>query len=309
VSLAGDMDATALGAQYDRADVFVLPTRYEGYGMAVAEALARGLPVISTATGAIEDLVLGSGSVQPASREPGRVDRGGVRGGGSRLRGARVRITVESEDHLERLALRFRRVLNEELVQLAFQKGSHHLIRGFAFLLRAIVYALASIFMRNGHEGIAPSFTLFECEDDRGFNNVSIRIILLRGEHEVAFGTVPNPTTIHKFHGAGCNAVLIQRQARESVSPVGRAVDRIAICSEIKPRRIVGIDDDVRDASGENLEPCRAAIGRPMQSGVSGDEHAPMVRGIDRNGGTPAALQVAAFAPCSGGWARRCRRC
>jgi predicted O-methyltransferase YrrM len=72
VSLAGDMDATALGAQYDRADLFVLPTLYEGYGMAVAEALARGLPVISTATGAIEDLVLGNRRVQPASPEPGR---------------------------------------------------------------------------------------------------------------------------------------------------------------------------------------------------------------------------------------------
>jgi glycosyltransferase involved in cell wall biosynthesis len=71
VSLAGDMDATALGAQYDRADLFVLATLYEGYGMAVAEALARGLPVISTATGAIQDLVLGSGGVPLASPESG----------------------------------------------------------------------------------------------------------------------------------------------------------------------------------------------------------------------------------------------
>ena len=57
VTLAGDMDADALAAEYDRADLFVLPTLYEGYGMAVAEALARGLPVVSTATGAIPDLV------------------------------------------------------------------------------------------------------------------------------------------------------------------------------------------------------------------------------------------------------------
>lgn len=57
VSLAGDLDTPALEAAYDRADVFVLATRLETYGMAVAEALAHGLPVVSTTTGAIPDLV------------------------------------------------------------------------------------------------------------------------------------------------------------------------------------------------------------------------------------------------------------
>jgi len=57
VSFVGDLDAAAVAVQYDRADVFVLPTLYEGYGMVVAEALARGLPIVSTATGAIRDLV------------------------------------------------------------------------------------------------------------------------------------------------------------------------------------------------------------------------------------------------------------
>jgi glycosyltransferase involved in cell wall biosynthesis len=57
VELIGDLGPAALGAEYDRADLFVLATLYEGYGMAVAEALARGLPVVSTATGAIGDLV------------------------------------------------------------------------------------------------------------------------------------------------------------------------------------------------------------------------------------------------------------
>src|SRR4029078_4703138 len=42
-------------------DVFVLATLSETYGMAVAEALAHGLPVISTTTGAIPELV-GSGN-------------------------------------------------------------------------------------------------------------------------------------------------------------------------------------------------------------------------------------------------------
>jgi glycosyltransferase involved in cell wall biosynthesis len=57
VSFAGEAGEAALASYYDHADLFVLPTLYEGYGMAVAEALARGLPVISTATGSIGDLV------------------------------------------------------------------------------------------------------------------------------------------------------------------------------------------------------------------------------------------------------------
>ena len=57
VDLVGDLDAAALAIQYDRADLFVLPTLYEGYGMAVAEALARGVPVVSTSTGSIAELV------------------------------------------------------------------------------------------------------------------------------------------------------------------------------------------------------------------------------------------------------------
>ena len=57
ILFTGELDREPLDARYDAADVFVLPTWYEGYGMAVAEALARGLPVVSTATGAIADLV------------------------------------------------------------------------------------------------------------------------------------------------------------------------------------------------------------------------------------------------------------
>ena len=57
VSFAGDLDRRALAACYDRADVAVLATQQETYGMAVAEALAHGLPVVATMTGAIPDLV------------------------------------------------------------------------------------------------------------------------------------------------------------------------------------------------------------------------------------------------------------
>jgi glycosyltransferase involved in cell wall biosynthesis len=57
VTLAGAFDEPNLSALYDRADLFVLPTLLETYGMAVAEAVVRGLPVVSTRTGAIPELV------------------------------------------------------------------------------------------------------------------------------------------------------------------------------------------------------------------------------------------------------------
>lgn len=57
VVLVGELSATELAALYDSADVFVHPSLHETYGMVVAEALARGVPVVSSATGAIPDLV------------------------------------------------------------------------------------------------------------------------------------------------------------------------------------------------------------------------------------------------------------
>jgi glycosyltransferase involved in cell wall biosynthesis len=57
VTLVGELDEAGLQASFRRADAFVLATRQETYGMAAAEAIAHGLPVVSTDTGAIAAIV------------------------------------------------------------------------------------------------------------------------------------------------------------------------------------------------------------------------------------------------------------
>jgi len=57
VSLLGDVTGDALERCYARADAFVLASYLEGYGMALADALVHGLPIVSTTGGAIAHTV------------------------------------------------------------------------------------------------------------------------------------------------------------------------------------------------------------------------------------------------------------
>ena len=52
ITLAGPVSDDRLSDLYAGADVFVMSSLFEGYGMVLAEAMARGLPIVSTTGGA-----------------------------------------------------------------------------------------------------------------------------------------------------------------------------------------------------------------------------------------------------------------
>lgn len=71
IALVGEWKPARLGEAYAAADAVVLPSFHEGYGMALAEALAYGVPVISTTAGAIPETVPpGAGLLVPPGDAP-----------------------------------------------------------------------------------------------------------------------------------------------------------------------------------------------------------------------------------------------
>jgi hypothetical protein len=72
ITLHGAVSEETIDMAYQSADVFVLPSLYEGYGMAYAEAIVRGIPVIGTTAGAIPKTVPEDCGILV---EPGRSDQ------------------------------------------------------------------------------------------------------------------------------------------------------------------------------------------------------------------------------------------
>jgi glycosyltransferase involved in cell wall biosynthesis len=70
VTLAGALTGADLAAAYANADLLVLPSRHETYGIVASEALARGVPVLATDVGGVRESLGSAGDAVPGMLVP-----------------------------------------------------------------------------------------------------------------------------------------------------------------------------------------------------------------------------------------------
>lgn len=119
VEFLGRLESDELEDEYKKADIFVLPSLHEGYGMVVREAASYGLPIIATRVGAIPELVrngesailVNAGDVN-ALREALEklLDDEGLR---ARM-GRNAYLTVDFSYHWENVGERFEEFMNAD---------------------------------------------------------------------------------------------------------------------------------------------------------------------------------------------------